>query len=92
MKDVLIYAPPDETGHKLAENVPNHHDSCFWSVSGTPRQTSPGASVLFTDGDRVYARGAVLECVDGELRFTPLEACDEPLPCETVAYQGYKYV
>ncbi|PCR88613.1 hypothetical protein [Natrinema ejinorense] len=91
-KDVLIYSSRDDVEHKLAENVPDHHDYAFWTVSGTPRQTGPGASVLFTDGDRVYARGRIIECAEGELRFEPLEHVNEPLPCESVAYQGFKYV
>lgn len=90
-KDVLIYAPREQTEHKFVENVPDHHDYAFWTVSGTPRQTGPGAAVLFTDGERVYARGAVLECADGELRFEPLERCDEPVPAEPVT-RGFKYV
>ncbi|WP_156875553.1 hypothetical protein [Natronobacterium lacisalsi] len=48
--------------------------------------------MLFTDGDRVYARGEIREVAEGELGFDPLERVDEPLPCETVAYQGFKYV
>lgn len=90
-KDVLIYASPADVGHKLESEVPDHHDYCYWTVTGTPRQTGPGASVLFTDGDRVHARGDVLECVDGELRFTPLERVDEPLPCEPTT-RGFTYV
>lgn len=90
-KDVLIYAPRDDVEHKFAENIPDGHDYAFWTVSGTPRQTGPGASVLFTDGDRVYAKGDVLECCEGELRFEPLETCDESVPCEPVT-RGFKYV
>jgi hypothetical protein len=90
-KDVLIYADPDDVRHKFAENVPDHHDYAFWTVSGTPRQTGPGASVLFTDDERVYARGTVRECVEGELRFDPLERVDEALPAEPVT-RGFRYV
>lgn len=90
-KDVLIYADPDDVEHKLAANVPAHHDYAYWTVNGTPRQTKPGRSVLFTDGDRVFARGEVLELVVGELRFTSLERVDEPLPADPVT-RGYKYV
>lgn len=90
-KDVLIYADREDVRHKFAENIPDYHDYAFWTVSGTPRQTGPGASVLFTDGERVYARGDVLECAAGELRFEPLEACDETVPCEPVT-RGFTYV
>lgn len=91
MKDVLIYADPADVEHKMSDSVPDHHDYCYWSVSGTPRQTGPGAAVLFTDGKRVYGRGTVRECVDGELRFEPLERVDEALPAEPVT-RGFKYV
>ncbi len=90
-KDVLIYADPDDVRHKIADNVPDHHDYAFWAVNGTPRQTGPGASVLFTDGERVYARGTIIECADGEVRFEPLERVDEELPTEPVT-RGFKYV
>ncbi|QCC57210.1 hypothetical protein [Natrinema thermotolerans] len=90
-KDVLIYAAREDVRHKFADAVPDHHDYAYWTVSGTPRQTGPGANVYFTDGDRVYARGTVRECVDGELRFDPLERCDEALPAEPVT-RGFKYV
>lgn len=91
MKDVLIYADPADVEHKLESEVPDHHDYCYWTVNGRPRQTGPGASVLFTDGDSVHARGDVLECVDGELRVTPLERVDEPLPADPVT-RGFTYV
>ncbi|MFC6720913.1 hypothetical protein ACFQGT_00500 [Natrialbaceae archaeon GCM10025810] len=90
MKDVLIYADPGDVEHKLRENVPDGH-YCYWTVNGTPRQTGPGASVLFTDGERVHARGDVTEIVVGELRFTPLERVDEPIPTEPVT-RGFRYV
>ena len=90
-KDVLIYASREQIEHKLADSVPDHHDYCYWTVSGTPRQTGPGASVLFTDGDRVHARGEVTAIVVGEIRFSPLERCDMEVPAEPVT-RGFKYV
>ncbi|MFP8891845.1 hypothetical protein ACLI4U_19045 (plasmid) [Natrialbaceae archaeon A-CW2] len=90
MKDVLIYADKRTVAHKLCENVPDGHE-CFWTVNGTPRQTGPGASVLFSDGDRVHARGDVLEVEHGRIWFEPLEACDESVPCEPVT-RGFRYV
>ncbi|WP_337653265.1 hypothetical protein [Halomontanus rarus] len=91
MKDVLIYADERTVEHKLAENIPDGHDQCFWTVSGTPRQTGPGASILFSDGDRVHARGEVVEVTRGRIWFSPLETCDDDLPCEPVT-RGFKYV
>lgn len=90
-KDVLIYASRADIEHKLQGEVPPNTSYCFWTVNGTPRNTGPGASVLFCDGERVHARGDVVDIVVGELRFEPLERVDEPLPAEPVT-RGFRYV
>ena len=89
--DILICASRDDVDHKLAENVPKHHDYAFWTVNGTPQQTGPGAAVLFTDGESVHARGEIVGVHKGEVRFEPLERVDQALPAEPVT-RGFKYV
>ena len=89
-KNVLIYADPLDVVHKRQGNVPDGHE-CYWTVNGTPRQTAPGASVLFTHGERVYASAKVVAVEEGRLWFTPLEGCDRKLPADPVT-RGYKYV
>ncbi|WP_276257211.1 hypothetical protein [Halomontanus rarus] len=89
-KDVLIYADERTVEHKLESEVPDGNQ-CFWTVSGTPRQTDAGCEVLFSDGDRVHARGEVVDVTRGRIWFTPLEKCDDDLPCEPVT-RGFKYV
>lgn len=91
MKDVLIYSDRETVAHKLEGEIPDHHDYCFWTVNGTPRQTEAGQSILFCDDDRVHARGQILAVLEGEIQFEPLEAVDEELPAEPVT-RGFKYV
>lgn len=90
-KDILISATPETVAHKLEGEIPDQHDYCFWEVTGTPRQTEPGRSILFADAGRVHARGAILELVDGEIRFLPLERADEDPPADPPP-RGFKYV
>ena len=91
MNDVLIYADRVDVEHKLRGNLADEHDRCYWTVSGTPRQTEPGCRVLFTDGERVHAAGEITDVEDGRLWFDPLERVDEELPCEPTT-RGFKYV
>jgi len=91
MKDVLIYAAREDVHHKLSSAVPPDTAYCYWTVSGTPRQTGPGASVLSRAGGGFYAGGPIIEGAAGEVRFEPLERVDEELPTEPVT-RGFKYV
>jgi len=90
MNDVLIYADPDDVAHKFPDELPDGHVP-YWSVSGTPRQTEPGQSILFCDGEHVFARGEIIELDDGRIWFRNLECVDEELPAEPVT-RGFKYV
>lgn len=90
MNDVLIYATRDDIEHKLEAHVPDHHH-CYWTVTGTPRQTEPGQSVLFSDGDRVHARGEITDVENGKLWFRPLERVDETPPTDAPT-RGFTYV
>jgi len=90
MPDILIYADPGDIDHKFPEELPPGHTP-YWSVSGTPRQTKPGCDVLFTDGDRVFARGEIVAVEDGRLWFEGLDRVNEAVPAEPVT-RGFKYV
>ena len=88
--DVLIQTTRDALAHKMkGEVTPGHLP--FWRVHGTPRQTEVGRSILFSDGDRVIARGVIGKVEDGRIWFSPLEAVDEDLPDEPPS-RGFKYV
>ncbi|MFC7213533.1 hypothetical protein ACFQO4_05480 [Saliphagus sp. GCM10025334] len=51
----------------------------------------PGAEVLFTDGQRVHARDAVIDVEHVRLWFEPLEPCEEEVPCKP-GTRGFRYV
>ena len=89
-KDVLIYADPDDVDHKLAGNVPDGH-YCYWTLPVTPQQTEPGSTVLFSDGQRVHARGTIRAIEDQELQFEPLQRIDKPTPTEPPT-RGFTYI
>lgn len=88
--DVLIYADRDDVRHKHRENVESGHE-CYWTVSGTPRQTGPGAAILFSDGETVHARAEIVAVEQGRIWFEPVAWVDEELPAEPVT-RGFKYV
>lgn len=90
MADVLIYAAVDDLEHKMRGEVPAGEQP-FWTVSGTPRQTEPGESVLFTDGDRVVAAAPITNVEEGRIWFEPLRKTDRELPAVPVT-RGFKYV
>lgn len=90
MKDVLIYTDRTDLEHKLRGEVPVGHE-CYWTVNGTPQRTERGQSVLFTDGDRVIARGEITRVEEGRIWFEPLRETDEDLPAPPTT-RGFKYV
>lgn len=90
MSNILIQASKSDTKHKMKGNFPKSH-YCFWSVNGRPKNVEVGEMVLFSDGDRVYAKGVVLSVKDGEIRFSPLQRVDEENPVEPPS-RGFKYI
>ena len=91
LRDVLIYVPDFEAiRHKLASNL-EADEIAYWPVHGTPRQTGEGATVLFSDGDRVVAIGDVVGTSENRLWIDSLERDDRPNPAEPVT-RGFKYV
>ena len=90
MSNVLVYADADTIAHKHRGEVPAGHD-CYWTVSGTPRQTSSGEQILFTDGDRVIAAAPITGVEEGRIWFEPLQTVDRELPAVPVT-RGFKYV
>jgi len=89
-KDVLIHASEDEIDHKLKANVPDGH-KCYWTVSGTPRQTRFGQRVWFETDGRIVAVGQVYNIEAGKIWFTPLERVDADVP-EDPPNQGFMYL
>ena len=89
-RDVLIHASEDEIEHKLKENVPDDH-RCYWTVSGTPRQTRHGQRVWFESDGRIVAGGIVDHVEAGRLWFSPLERVDADLPKDP-PNQGFTYL
>jgi len=90
MSDVLVYADADTIAHKLRGEVPAG-EQCYWTVSGTPRQTSPGERILFTNGDRVIAEAPIIGVEKGRIWFEPLHTVNRELPAVPVT-RGFKYV
>jgi len=88
--DVLIQTSHDALEHKMAGEVPVGHLP-FWRVTGTPRQTEPGRAILFSDGQRVIARGVIAKLEEGRIWFSPLEGVDEDLP-DDAPTRGFTYV
>lgn len=91
MSDIFISTSRERFEHKLRENVPEGHQ-CFWSVNGTPKRCGPGDKILFSDGDRVRAKGVITDVEEGEIWFTPLTEIDEENPVEAFDHPGFKYV
>jgi hypothetical protein len=89
-KDVLIHANRDEIDHKLAENTPDDH-LCYWTVSGTPRQTRFGQGVWFENAERIVAVGQIESVKQGKIWFTPLRSVDADLP-KYPPNQGFTYL
>ena len=88
--DVLIQSSRSALEHKRKGEVKPGYLP-FWRVNGTPRKTDVGRSVLFSDGERVIARGVIADLEDGRIWFSPLEFVDEELPDEPPS-RGFKYV
>ena len=90
-RDVLIYVPDfEDVRHKLACNLEDD-EIAYWVVHGTPRQTGEGASVLFSDGERVVATGDVIGTSENRLWIDGLERDERPNPAEPTT-RGFKYV
>jgi len=88
--DVLIHATDEEIDHKLAENVPDDHQ-CYWTVSGTPRQTRFGQRIWFETDGRIVAVGHVESVETGRIWFTPLKRVDVAVPTDP-PNQGFMYL
>ncbi|WP_455447835.1 hypothetical protein [Natrinema thermotolerans] len=88
--DVLVQTDRDALEHKMDGAVPVGHLP-FWRVTGTPRRTEPGRAILFSDGQRVIARGVIAKLEEGRIWFNPLEDIDEELPDDPPS-RGFKYV
>lgn len=88
--DVLVQTSRAALEHKMKGEVKPGHLP-FWRVNGTPRKTEVGRAILFSDGDRVVARGVIADLEDGRIWFSPLEDVDEALPDEPPS-RGFKYV
>ncbi|CCQ32218.1 hypothetical protein HLRTI_001336 [Halorhabdus tiamatea SARL4B] len=92
IQDVLIRTTREDIEHKARENITNPDTTeCYWTVNGTPRQTGRGASILFSDGDRVIARSRIRRVEDGRIWFDPVEFVDAP-QTKTPPTRGFTYV
>lgn len=89
-KDVLIHATEEQIDHKLAENVPDDH-CCYWTVSGTPRQTRHGKRGWFETDGRIVARGVIQSVENGRIWFSPLKRVDAEPPKDAPS-RGFTYL
>lgn len=80
--NVLIRASRDKTEHKMRENLNGEErmGHAWWTVNGTLRQADSGDTIMFSDGERVYAEAEILEVVEGKIVFNLLDKVDKPNP------------
>jgi hypothetical protein len=91
-KDVLIQAKPETVQHKMKEYFSTPEDYiCWWDVNGKPQKTSKNCTILFSDGEKVYAKGTILEVEEDRITFSPLEKVELENPKEPPS-RGFKYV
>lgn len=91
MVDVFIPTELERFEGKIRGNCPGGRPQ-VWPVNGTPKRCDPGDKILFSDGDRVRAKGVILEVKEDQIEFTPLVEVDEPNPVEPFDHPGFKYV
>lgn len=91
MVDVFVPTDRERFEGKIRGNCPGGRRQS-WPVNGTPKRCGPGDKILFSDGDRVRAKGVILEVSEGQILFDPLIEVDEPNPVEPFDHPGFKYV
>ena len=85
--DVLIRAKRKDVEHKFdKENA-----YCWWTVNGTPRNCGKGDNIFFSDGERIYGEGDILDVDDGRIIFTPLKRVDLEQPKKPPT-RGFTYL
>ena len=84
--DILIYTKPEVVEHKMKENC-SQLSECYWYVSVYPKDDSKVENIYFSDGERIFAKGAFLgsdyEYIDKLkkiLCFKPLERINKKQP------------
>ena len=87
--NILIRASRDRTLHKMREIMGEGY--CWWTVNGTPRKAGIGDTIMFSDGERVYAEAKIIEVDEGKIVFHPLEKVDKPNPKKPPT-RGFTYV
>lgn len=97
-KDVIIQAPEKDLRHKvfdymdLADNdIYPRQSLAYWRVNGTPQQTGPGRTIMFsTDGERVHFEAPICTVEEGKIWFDFLSPVHRELPTEPPT-RGFKY-
>ena len=88
--DVVIRSTADKLAHKWEGNVPADHE-CYWTVSGTPRQTTAGNRIWFVRENHAFATAEITDVEDGRIWFEPLRSVDMPMP-EDAPTRGFRYI
>ncbi|QIO25468.1 hypothetical protein [Haloarcula sp. JP-L23] len=88
--DVLVHTTDEQIDHKLRENVPDGH-TCYWTVTGTPRQTRFGQRIWFETDGRIVAGGQIEGVETGRIWFSPLERVDVAPPTDPPT-RGFTYI
>jgi len=93
--DVLVQADRDDVRHKIREEMDDPHETiCRWTVSGTPRKTGRGGTMLFSDGSEVWGTATITEVEGGKIWFKPIRKATGlrfNLPIEPPT-QGFAYI
>lgn len=80
-RDVLIKSDKKRYTTRLTMSYPRTL-SAIGPSTGPPRQTGPGRTILFSDGDAVIAKSMITAVEDGRIWFNPLQFVNEPQPRE----------
>jgi len=71
--DVLVQVDPDDVRHKIRKEMEDPYGTlCYWTVSGTPRKTGRGGTMLFSDGSEVWGTATITEVEGGKIWFKPI--------------------
>lgn len=98
-QDVIIRASEDDLEHKVFDYTDGtdlgdnpRRSLAYWSIPGTPQQTGPGRTIMFsTDGEHVDYYAPISTVEEGKIWFAFLSpvAMDAPTAPPT---RGIKYV